>query len=356
MASVTTSSPLRRRRLECGLTQTELAARAGVSRQLVAAVEAGQNAPAVDAALRLAGALAASVEELFSPAPLAVVPALGGRLRDGAPLKVGRIGDRLVAAELADHGAAGAAWAQPDGTLESGVLRLFAGATPAGFVIAGCDPALGVAESMLHGLGSRSLLAISTTTGAALGALRSGRVHAAVVHGPWAELPAPPVPVVRLQLARWQVGLATSPKLARESLEAFLVGDAPIVQRDPGAASQQALERTVARLGVDMPSPRLRAAGHIDAARTAAMLDCAAVTTEAAADAFGLRFLALEGHTVQIWLARQWVDHPGASALGDLLVSAGFRERVEQFRGYDLVDCGTRYEPRRPRSEMQEGK
>jgi molybdate-binding protein len=86
------------------------------------------------------------------------------------------------------------------------------------------------------------------------------------------------------------------------------------------------------------------------------MLDCVAVTTEAAADAFGLRFLALEGHTVQIWVARQWLDHPGASALGDLLASAGFRERVGQLRGYDLVDCGTRYEPRRPRSDRQEGK
>src|SRR5882762_8754112 len=111
------TTPLRDRRLECGLTQAELAARAGVSRQLVAAVEAGHNAPAVDAALGLARALATTVEALFADTPSEVVAALGGRLRDGAPLRVGRVADRLVAAELADHGVAGAGWAKPDGVV-----------------------------------------------------------------------------------------------------------------------------------------------------------------------------------------------------------------------------------------------
>ena len=46
------------------------------------------------------------------------------------PLRVGRVGDQLVAAELADHGIAGASWAKPDGVLEAGRLRLFSGANP----------------------------------------------------------------------------------------------------------------------------------------------------------------------------------------------------------------------------------
>ena len=104
--AIESNSPLRERRIECGLTQAELAARAGVSRQLVAAVEAGHNTPAVDAALGLARALTTSVEELFADTPPDVVPALGGHLPDGAPLRVGRVADQLVAAELADHGIA----------------------------------------------------------------------------------------------------------------------------------------------------------------------------------------------------------------------------------------------------------
>jgi len=348
MATTATPSRLRERRLECGLTQAELAARAGVSRQLVAAVEAGQNAPAVDAALGLARALAATVEDLFAGAPDAFVSALGTTLGEGSPLKVGRVGELLVAAELADHGVAGAVWAKPDGTIRDGRLRLFAGASPHGLVLAGCDPALGVAEAMLEGLGPSSLLALSAATGTGLDALGRGGVHAAVVHGPRDGLPSPPVAVIRLHLARWQVGLAAAPALRRRSLEALLRGKAPIVQRDPAAASQQALQRAADRAGIPTP-PGPRAGGHIDAARIATTLGCAALTTEAAARAFGLHFLPLEEHVVQIWLAERWRDHPGVETLGNVLAAAAFTERVAQFGGYDLDGCGNRVAVRRGR-------
>ena len=341
MASIATSSRLRERRLQSGLTQAELAARAGVSRQLVAAVELGQNAPAVDAALGLARALATTVEDLFAPAPLGVISALGSPLREGAPLRVGRVGDRLVAAELADRGTAGAVWAKPDATISDGVLQMFAGATPRGLVLAGCDPALGVAEAMLEGLGPSSLAALSAATGTGLAALDGAGVHATVVHGLRDRLPTPPLPVVRLHLARWQVGLGVAPRLRRRSLEALLRGKAPIVQRDPAAASQQALQRAADEAGVRTPPPGPLAGGHIEAARLAALLGCAAITTEAAARAFDLRFLALEEHVVQIWLDERWRDHPGVEALGNLLAAPAFRERVAQFGGYDLDGCGT---------------
>jgi DNA-binding XRE family transcriptional regulator/molybdate-binding protein len=337
-----TESSLRGRRLECRLTQTELAARAGVSRQLVAAVEAGHNTPAVDAALRLARALATTVEDLFSDSQPEVVAALGGRLRDGMPLRVGRVADQLVVAELADHGIAGASWATPDGVLAHGKLRLFQGAASAGIVVAGCDPALGVAEALLNGLGARSLLALSAPTGTALRALKQGRVHAAVVHGIPSELPNPPVPVVRWHLARWQVGLAVAPKIPGDSLGAVLYSDVPIAQRDPAAASQQAFERASAKAGITQPRAGPHATGHIDAARIAASVNAAAVTTEAAARAFDLRFLVLEDHNVEIWLAQRWVDHPGTDALGELLATSAFTDRLAHLAGYDLAGCGTR--------------
>jgi DNA-binding XRE family transcriptional regulator len=344
MASSASPSKLRARRLERGLTQAELAGRAGVSRQLVVAVEAGRNKPAVDAALALAAALGTTVEQLFAPAPVAgaVVSALGVPLKEGAPLRVAWIGDRLVAAELPDHGVAGAGWASPDATIDRGELRLFPGAAPRGFVLAGCDPALGVAEAMLGGLGPSSLLTLSAPTDTALAALGRGDIHAATVHGPSEALPKPPVPVLRLQLARWQVGLAVAPALKRGSLEALLEGKVPVVQRDAAAASQQAFARAAAKLGLS-PLPRgPRAGGHIEAARLASTLGYAAVTTESAARAFELRFIALEAHTVQIWLGRRWLDHPGVGALGNLLSSSAFTERIAQFGGYDLAGCGTR--------------
>lgn len=333
---------MRERRLECGLTQSELADRAGVSRQLVAAVEAGRNTPAVDAALGLARALATSVEELFADRPPDIVPALGGSLRDGAALRVGRVAGQLVGAELDDHGTAGAAWAHADGVLQDGKLRLFPGTSPAGCVLAGCDPALGVADTMLRGLGHRSLLAISASTGTALAALARDGVHAAVVHDQPHDLPTPPVPVIRFHLACWQVGLAMPPRLRSHSLESVLTSDVPLVRRDPAAASQQALERSLRAAGIGTLPPGPQAAGHLDAARIAATLRGAAVTTEGAARAFDLAFLALEEHVVEIWVAERWRDHPGIDALAELLSTRAFTARVAHFRGYDLTHCGER--------------
>jgi hypothetical protein len=158
------------------------------------------------------------------------------------------------------------------------------------------------------------------------------------------ELPESPVPVVRWHLARWQVGLAIAPNIRGDSLEAVLRGDTPVAHRDPAAASQQAFERASAKAGIAQPPPGPRATGHIDAARIAATANGAAITIEAAARAFDLRFLPLEDHTVEIWLAQRWLDHPGANALGDLLATAAFTERVAHFAGYDLAGCGTHIE------------
>lgn len=348
-------APLRRLRLDSGLTQGELAARAGVSRQLVAAVEAGRNSPAVDTALALARALGTTVEKLFAAegtaaasAVAAVEPSAG--LPDG-PLRVGRVGNRLVAAPLPDHGTAGAGWALADARWEAGAFRMLAGAGPAGFVVAGCEPALALAERLLPPAGPRSLMAVSAPTGAALRALGAGRVHGAVVHGPPGDLPAAPCSVRRIHFGRWRVGLGVAGRAAG-GLEEILLGSLPLVERDPAAASQQALERAricanssagrrAGRGGAERGA-RQRAEGHLDAARRAAVLGGAGVTHEAAARAFGLAFVALEEHAVELWLAEDRADHPGAEALCDLLTQAAFTERVAQHGGYELADCGSR--------------
>ena len=321
-----------------GLTQSELAVRAEVSRQLVAAVESGRHAPAVDAAIRLARALGASVEELFAPTPPSVLPALGGQLRDRAAVRVARVGEQLVAAEVADHGVAGAGWASADGCWERGALRLHPGASLDGLAIAGCEPAFGIAEQMLAGLGARSLLAISAPTSSAVTALSERRVHGAVVHGPDGSLPVPPLAVRRIQVARWRVGLG-APRGAGDELETVLAGT-PVIQREAGAAVQQAFRRTCRRLGTAPPRAPMIASGHIEAARLAASHRCAGLTTEPAARVFELQFLPFEDHTVELWLDAAWLAHPGAQALQELLVSSAFTQRVARRGGYDLTGSG----------------
>ena len=168
------------------------------------------------------------------------------------------------------------------------------------------------------------------------------RVHAAVVHGLPHELPEPLIPVVRWHLARWQVGLAVPSRLSGHSFEAVLRSGVPIAQREPAAASQQAFERARVAAGIAALPPGPYATGHIDAARTAATLDGAAVTTEGAAQTFDLPFLALEQHVAEVWVAEPWVEQPGVNALGELLSNSAFTERVAHFGGYDLTHCGER--------------
>jgi transcriptional regulator with XRE-family HTH domain len=341
MARALRTSIIRDRRVELGLTQTQLASRAGVSRQLVAAVEAGQNTPAVDAAIRLSQVLHMSVEELFASGPPgAIRSALGGSVREGTSLRVGRVGDQLVVAELPEWGTAATGWAVPDGVLRHGKLQLFAGADPDGLVLAGCEPALQIAEGLLDGRGSASLTALSAPTGTALAALADTTLHAAVVHGRPGHLPRPPVPVLRLHLARWQVGLGIDCALGATDLESLCARRIPIVQRDQAAASQRALERATRRIGAVLEDGP-RANGHIDAARCAERSLSAGLTTEAVARAFGLQFVALEEHTVEIWIARQWQQHPAVAALGDLLTGTALTQRLGAIGGYDLAGCGT---------------
>ncbi len=65
MGEGTVDSSLRHKRVEAGLTQEEIAQRAGVTRQTIIAIERGNYVPSVLLALRLARELGCRVEDLF---------------------------------------------------------------------------------------------------------------------------------------------------------------------------------------------------------------------------------------------------------------------------------------------------
>lgn len=327
--------PLRAARERAGLSQADLARAAGVSRQLISAVEGGRHAPAVDTAIRIARALGASVEDLFGP-PVATpdAPRLLGAPRPGDIVRLGRVGDRLVAARA--DGAGG--WPAGDGVVTGGGgVAIVAGARPADAVVVGCDPALGVCEALLAQPGRR-LLAAAGSSAAAVAALAAGDAHAGVVHGPEGTLPDPPVPVVRTHLARWTVGIGAPSHPT--ALDTVLSGAVPLVQREAGAASQDALARAARAAGGDVPPAAAVASGHLDAARRARLTGAAALTFEPAAHREGLRFTPLERHAVELWVDARHRDDPAITALLDLIASGTFRSRVGLVGGYDLAGCG----------------
>lgn len=328
-----------------GWSQADLAERAGVSRQLVGAVEAGRHAPNVAAALALARALGRSVEELFaddrSEGP--PVPVLGTGLAAGAPVQLARVAGRLVAVP-ADRGVACAErWALADATVgPDGDVTLLADGLDDGMVIAGCDPALGVIADLAERISRHRVVTAHASTGRSIEALAAGRVHGVVVHAPAGTLPPPPVPVRRWHLATWQVGVASGRASGVPTVEEIATRRLQVVQRDAGAGTQLAFARALQRIGAPDAVPGPVADGHLDVARRVAAGAAAGLTMEAAARSFGLGFAPLEAHAVEVWIAEAWTTLPAATAVVDVLTSASLRSRLELVGGYDLAQCATR--------------
>ena len=342
MVSTSRGGPLRAARESAGLSQTDLAHQAEVSRGLIGSIERGRHVPAVDAALRIADVLGASVESLFAAPPsTSPTPVLGHPLPDGAAVRAGRVGERAVVAPVPASDASGAGFTAPDGRMDGGRLSLFSGGRDTGLVVAGCDPALGVAAALLATRGPERLVPVATTSGRALEALTAGRCHGVLVHERSGHLPQAPAGVRRWHVTRWRAGLAYARSLGEPSLEALLSDRTPLAQREASAASQKALVRAARHLGAGLPTAGPTAEGHLEAAQHAAWSGGGAVTIEPAADAYGLAFLPFETHVVELWVEGRWLEHPGVGALVEVLGSSAFRDRVDQHDGYDLSGCGT---------------
>lgn len=265
---------VRERRLALGLSQQELAGRAGLSRQALIAIEAGRLVPSVAVALRLARALRCRVDDLFAlPDVHSTVEADLGSESPAAlepPFRVwlARVGPRLLAWPLA--GAAGDE--QADGIARErrsgGRLAVELVADPAEFerslVIAGCDPALAVLGAHLRRAG-RAVRAVWLPQSSlqALRSLARGEVHIAGTHL-WdpatSEYNLPVVrrelagrPVVVVTLSRWVEGLLLAPGNPKgiRRLEDLARPDVRIVNRETGSGSRLVFDELLRRAGID---------------------------------------------------------------------------------------------------------
>src|SRR5918996_1761054 len=140
---------VRRRRVALGLSQADIAAASGLSRQLVGTVETGRHVPNVGAALALARALETTVEDLFGSPAGGWEEVFGRTTAEGTALHAARVGYRRVYTPVPNHGDAGFGWQRADGVFRGGRVELLTGVEPEGFAVGGCDPALGLASSFL---------------------------------------------------------------------------------------------------------------------------------------------------------------------------------------------------------------
>ena len=362
----TTRPPAVRSRLaevrqQRGISAPDLAAAAGVSRQTIYAMEAGDYVPNTTVALRMARALETPVEELFrledeAPAPLREVPVKMTAPQEvfpGSPVELCRVDQHLIGVPAAPAmqqllPADGVLVDRRRSTVQLLTDDLWTGprAEPR-LLIAGCDPATSILGRHLQRAGVGLVIASVNST-RALEFLGEGMAHVAGTH--LAEAPKPAAARVRgaatFAFAVWEQGLVVAhgnPKSIRGVADLANRG-VSFVNREPGAGSRQLFDRELHSAGIAASHIKGYADcayGHLPAAWRvyAGLADCC-VATRAAARAFGLDFLPLTSERYDFVIREKHVEHANVQKMLDILTQASFRRELETLCGYDTRETG----------------
>ncbi|HET8945283.1 MAG TPA: substrate-binding domain-containing protein, partial [Dehalococcoidia bacterium] len=251
---------LREVRGERGLSQGELAERAGITRQAVNGIEMRRYTPNAAVALRLAQALDSRVEDLFSLPVSALhrsVLTSAETLEHGERVALARVGDALVAHSLTGMRSIIEGF-QPADAIAAGsasVTMLAPTDAPAKTaVLLGCDPSLTVLVSWVsRSLPQGRLLWLHASSQSALDALPRGLAHVAGSHLPGDGQEANVAQARRafdrkggfvVTYASWEQGLIVAPRnpKALRSAADLARHDVRIVNREPGSGSRKLLD------------------------------------------------------------------------------------------------------------------
>jgi molybdate-binding protein/DNA-binding XRE family transcriptional regulator len=372
---------LRSLRTQKGISQSTLAAAAGITRQAVCAIEANRYLPTTAIALRLAAVLNCRVEDLFNLLSMGetiegdLLGTLDTENRDPKKVrvKVARVGDRMVVRPVAVLGEILTYAVPADGLIvgraSHGVgtknttrvkvqLLRDRHAVEQEIAVAGCDPAIFlVGEHLRRRRETTSVIGWTMGSLAAVEALKRGEVHVAGLHVVDARSGESNLPFLRQQLknkgytvvtfATWQEGLLIrngNPKGIR-GIEDLARKDVSIANRETGAGARLLLDQELASHGIAASRVKgyQRLAGsHLEVARLVA--EGAADTgvgTFSAARAFLLDFLPLQTERYDLVVPTPLLQsHPGLEHFIDTIVSRPFRTEIAALDGYDTRDTG----------------
>ena len=338
---------------------------AGVTRQTVSNVEAGDSDPSLRVALNLASALGMTVEELFGtgapavPVEAAPVAPLGAA---GARVTLAPVVDRYVALPLRGGAVSRAGFLPAGGLLastdgepgRSRQIRPIGPPRPT-LVAAGCDPALPLLEYPLGLLDPP--IAFSwwpCPSPDALQLAAGGLVHVAGAHlrgegteyniGPAAELLSEGGQIVGF--CSWREGLVVRPELADgiAGIEDVARRRLRLVNREPGAEARSVLDRELAAAGIrasDLSGYDTQATGHLEvAAAIAAGLADAGIASEPAALGYGLAFIPLTAEHFDLVIPAGHAGTHEVQGLLKVLASAWLLDQLASLPGYDPARCG----------------
>lgn len=331
-----------------GWSQADLAARAGISRTAVSAIEARRLVPSVATALALARVLGATVEDLFGPgraSPSGLTQFAW--LPPAFPCRywAAQIGGRMLLFPV-ENGPRGGL--PHDGVATSAdVSGIACPAAAKTLVVAGCDPAAGLLAAIYRRQGGLRMLVFTRTSGEALDLLDRGIVHAAGIHlvgdddrgGNAAALAARDLPgdLQLLHVARWEEGLAFAPGLGLKSAAAASRGKLRWIGRPASAGARRSQDL----LRGDRPAPRHAARDHrgiVEAIRSG--LADVGVCVRLASEEGQLGFLPIAREPYDLCYRAADAGDPRLIALVRAVQTAEYRQLLGELPGYQPQQLG----------------
>jgi putative molybdopterin biosynthesis protein len=366
-----TSNRLREIRDRRRMPAAQLARQAGVTRQTIYAIEAGNYVPNTTVALQLARLLEVRIEDLFqleaepemAPKPVRVdVLGSAGAGRNGQSVQLCLVGKRLVGVAVDPQAIT---LAQSDGVVvrsakstQQQTVQIFENDLDHSrrLLVAGCDPGISLVSQQLARSQNVELIIAPSSSRQALEWLKAGKVHVAGSHlreGGSGEYNLPiisklfaPGAVKVVTFAIWEQGLVVqdeNPKGIR-SVDDLARKDVRIINREEGAGSRDLLDQKLCEAGIpvsEVTGYGSFARGHLAAALAVSLneADCC-VATRAAAQTFGLSFVPWATERYDLVILRQHFDLPPLRALMDSINGATMRRKLEILARYDTSHTG----------------
>lgn len=335
---------LRQQRTVLGLTQVELAARAGVSRTAVTAIEGGRLVPSVASALAIARALGTTVENLFgdgSPTEQADVWAWPSTLNSESCWRADVAGRTVLypasttpmLAMLPDRHAKGARLS--DAVKANDTL-----------VMACCDPAAGILASQFAAATGLRLIVLPRSSRQAVEMLRDRLVHLAGLHLATQEEPDGNSRLIRhalgtgfqsVRLAWWKEGVVFNRSAGFRSVGGMMKTKLRWIGREAGSGARQCLDRILEK----QSGPRHIAFDHrgvVEAVRTG-WADAGICIQLAGAEA-GLNFLPVQNEAFDVCFPSELADDHRLKAFLNVVRSAAYRKLISDLPGYDTRETG----------------
>jgi putative molybdopterin biosynthesis protein len=371
------SNHLKTLRIQKGLSQGELAVRAGITRQAVSSIESNLYLPTTGVALHLASVLACRVEDLFNLRTAEDI--VEGKLIGHLPqsdmkalpirVKVSTVGSKTVVRPVTGLGEVLSFTVPADGYVveahgqTSGAsvrvkLSRDRQAIEQAISVAGCDPAIFLAgEHMRRRNDQTSLVGWTMGSMAALRALQQGEVHVAGLHLFDPTTGESNLPFLRRALkgsnyevvtfATWEEGLlvrAGNPKSIRGVSD---IADplVTLVNREEGAGARLLLDQRLRAAGINSDQVKgygTIVASHFEIARAIASGQAdVGIGIRSAAQLFELDFVPLQAARYDLVVPKPYLkSHPTLAHLFETLVSRPFRNEIEALGGYDTSETG----------------